>query len=69
MESLLIDTGHRSNAILDVPAMAEAAARPAREIVRIESVAEHVAQTGVGAAAFPEAFADALAARRRMPSV
>jgi predicted TIM-barrel fold metal-dependent hydrolase len=65
MESLLIDTGHRSNAILDVPAMAEAAARPAREIVRIESVAEPVAQTGVGAAAFPEAFADALAARAK----
>lgn len=65
MEMLLIDTGHRSNAILDVPAMAQAAARPAREIVRIESVAEQVAQSGVSGEAFPEALADALAARAR----
>lgn len=61
--SLLIDTGHRSSAILDVAAMAEAAARPAHEVVRIESVAEEVAQNGLGPTAFPQAFADRLDAR------
>jgi hypothetical protein len=65
LDSLLIDTGHRSNAILDVAAMAEAAARPAREVVRIESVAEQAAQQCSSPAAFPEAFADALAARAK----
>ncbi|HVZ02374.1 MAG TPA: amidohydrolase family protein [Dongiaceae bacterium] len=63
LQSLLIDTGHRSNAIMDVAAMAEAAARPAREVVRIESVAEQAAQQCDSPAAFPEAFADALTAR------
>src|SRR3954466_12170131 len=33
LESLLIDTGHRSNAIMGVEAMARSAARPAREVV------------------------------------
>jgi hypothetical protein len=63
LESLLIDTGHRSDAILDVAAMARAAARPAREIVRIEAVAEEVARSGVDACDFPEAFADRLTER------
>lgn len=63
LDSLLIDTGHRSSSILPVDAMAEAAARPAHEVVRIESVAEEVAKSGVSAAAFPEAFADRLAER------
>jgi predicted TIM-barrel fold metal-dependent hydrolase len=65
LDSLLIDTGHRSTSILDVPAMAEAAARPAREVVRIEAVIEEVARSGVSAAAFPEAFADRLAERAK----
>jgi len=63
LDSLLIDTGHRSSAILGVDAMAEAAARPAREVVRIESVAEEVAQSCGSATAFPQAFADRLAER------
>jgi predicted TIM-barrel fold metal-dependent hydrolase len=63
LESLLIDTGHRSSSIMDPAAMAEAAAKPTREIVRIEAVAEEVARSGVSAEAFPQAFADRLAER------
>jgi predicted TIM-barrel fold metal-dependent hydrolase len=63
LESLLIDTGHRSSSILDVDAMAEAAARPAREVVRIESVAEEAAQNSLGPTSFPEAFAERLVER------
>jgi len=65
LESLLIDTGHRSNAIMGVGAMAEAAARPAREVVRIEAVAEEVAQLGHSPSSFPEALADRLAERAK----
>ena len=65
LESLLIDTGHRSNSILDVPAMAKTAGRPAREVVRIESVAEQAAQSCDSGERFPEAFADLLAERAR----
>ena len=63
LETLLVDTGLRSNEILDVPGMAESAGRPAREVVRIEAVAEEVAQTCGSGAAFPQAFADRLAER------
>lgn len=65
LESLLIDTGHRSDAIMGVDAMAEAAARPTHEVVRIESVIEEVAKSGVSATALPEAIADRLAERAR----
>lgn len=60
LESLLVDTGHRSSAILDVGGMAESAARPAHEVVRIEAVAEEVARNCPSAATFPQAFADRL---------
>ncbi len=63
LDQLLIDTGHRSAAILDVGAMADVAARPAREVVRIESVIEEVAKSGVSAAALGSAIADRLAER------
>lgn len=65
LDCLLIDTGHRSNAILGVGAMAKAAARPAREVVRIEAVAEEVARLGLSPASYPEAFADRLAERAK----
>ncbi|WP_395018756.1 amidohydrolase family protein [Dongia sp.] len=63
LDSLLVDTGLRSSEILDVPGMAESAGRPAREVVRIEAVAEEVAQSCGSGAAFPRAFADRLAER------
>jgi predicted TIM-barrel fold metal-dependent hydrolase len=63
LESLLVDTGLRSSEILDVPGMADSAGRPAREIVRIEAVAEEVARGCSSSAEFAQAFADRLAER------
>jgi len=60
---LLIDTGYRTEDALGVDEMGTAAAAPAREIVRIESVAEEVASEGPGASEFSERFAERLAAR------
>ncbi len=63
LERLIVDTGHRSDSIADVPGMAAISGRPAHEVVRIEAVAEEVARSGVDAARFPDAFADTLAQR------
>ena len=60
LERLLIDTGHRADAIADVPAMADAAAVPAHEVVRLEALAEEVARSGVDAGGYRAAFDDAL---------
>lgn len=65
LDELLIDTGHRSAAIANVDQMGAIANRPAREVVRIEAVAEEVAKSGVGAADFARAFADKLAERAK----
>jgi hypothetical protein len=65
LESLLVDTGHRSDSIATPEMMAELAGRPAHEVVRIEAVAEEVARSGVSAGDFPAAFADELAHRAR----
>ncbi len=63
LAALLIDTGHRSDEIAGCAEMAELAGCPAFEVVRIEAVAEEVARGGVSAQAYPQAFADRLAAR------
>ena len=63
LASLLVDTGHRGDAIADVATMAALSGRPAREVVRIEAVAEEVARSGVTAESFAGAFADELAKR------
>jgi uncharacterized protein len=65
LQSLLIDTGHRSASIMDVPAMAEAAARPAHEVVRIEAVIEEIARSGASVERFPDAIGEVLAERAR----
>jgi predicted TIM-barrel fold metal-dependent hydrolase len=65
LDSLLVDTGLRSSEILDVPGMAESSGRPAREVVRIEAVAEEVARGCSTSADFARAFADRLAERAR----
>lgn len=60
---LLVDTGYRSD---DIPSREEFGAQfgvPTREIVRMESVAEEVAGSGVSAAGWADAFAEEL--RRR----
>jgi uncharacterized protein len=60
VESLLIDTGYRSDELHDLGAMAELASVPAYEIVRLEGVAQAVAESGVDAARYPGAFRAAL---------
>lgn len=57
----LIDTGHDARALLDVGEMAVAAAAKAREVVRLEAVAERLATSGVDAAAFPARYPERLA--------
>jgi hypothetical protein len=63
LDRLIIDSGLRNDEILSVDEMAVAAGRPTDEVVRIESVIEEVARSGVDAERFPIAFADRLAAR------
>ncbi len=63
--TLLVDTGYRSTEILDVEEMGKLAGVPAREVVRIESVAEEVAAEEPTAASFADAFATRLAERAR----
>lgn len=58
---LLVDTGFRADDILTPEGVAAATGVPAREIVRIEAVAESVGRSGVSAGQYPQAFADALA--------
>lgn len=53
---LLVDTGHRSSEILSMEAFGAHFGAPAREIVRMEAVAQEVAASGVTAAGWPEAF-------------
>jgi predicted TIM-barrel fold metal-dependent hydrolase len=60
---LLLDTGFRSEEIATPDQMAAIVGVPTWEIVRLESVAEEVAQSGVSAERYPSAFAEALAAR------
>lgn len=58
--ALLVDTGYRSDELLDCPAMGALAAVPVHEVVRLEAVAEAVAESGVDASRYPSAYRDAL---------
>jgi hypothetical protein len=58
--ALLIDSGYRSEELVDIRAMGELAGAPAREVVRLEAVAEEVATAGIDAAGYPHAFEHAL---------
>jgi len=60
---LLLDTGFRSETIASPAQMAEIVGVPTWEIVRLESVAEDVARSGVTAEGYPAAFVAVLAAR------
>ncbi|UCI31865.1 amidohydrolase family protein [Mesorhizobium sp. B4-1-4] len=64
-ERLIIDTGFKSDSILNVEQMAEIAAVPANEVVRIEAVAEDVVRSGVDAAGFADSFRERLLSRSR----
>jgi uncharacterized protein len=58
--SFCIDTGYRSSEVMDVAGMAETAGATAREVVRIEAVAEQVAGSEVAAERYADAFGAAL---------
>ncbi|MFZ0215552.1 MAG: amidohydrolase family protein [Candidatus Dormiibacterota bacterium] len=61
---LLIDTGLRSDELIPLAELGERAGGvPTHEVVRLESVAQEVAERGVPAAGFAAAFADELARR------
>jgi uncharacterized protein len=63
MAALLIDSGYRSDELLDLPAMGELAGAPVHEVVRIEAVAESVAAEVADAAGYPDALEAALEKR------
>ena len=63
LDCLIVDTGHRSNAIHTFEETGALAGRPAHEVVRIEAIIEEVAATGVSAEKFAKVFADRLAER------
>ena len=56
----IVDSGNRPEELCSVSEVGAIAGAPAREIVRMESVAERVAEGGVSAAGFAEAFEAAL---------
>ncbi|MFI1305630.1 amidohydrolase family protein [Streptomyces sioyaensis] len=59
----LLETGYKGEDILDPQGMAAASGRPVDEVVRLETVLEDVARTGVTVAELPDRFRETLAAR------
>lgn len=57
----LIDTGHDADALLDVATMGLLGRAQAREVVRLEPVAERLATAGLAAADLPSRYPEALA--------
>ncbi|MEU5990493.1 amidohydrolase family protein [Spirillospora sp. NPDC047418] len=64
LEALYVDTGHTPEALLGPAELGRLAGAGAREIVRLETVAEEVAAGGVAAAAFADEVRSRLDARR-----
>jgi predicted TIM-barrel fold metal-dependent hydrolase len=60
VQEWLIDTGFGTDQVLGVPAMEEATGVRCREVVRLEAIAESIAEAGVGAAEYAEAVARAV---------
>jgi len=65
LAAMYVDTGFEPEPLASPPEMATLAGADAREIVRLEQVAESVAVGGTGAAGFASAFRGALSARAR----
>ena len=63
LEALLVDSGYRSEELVDFGGMGALAEAPAGEVVRLEAVAEEVAAGGIEAAHYPESFREALERR------
>jgi predicted TIM-barrel fold metal-dependent hydrolase len=68
LQALLVDTGVPGDGMLTLPELAEAADAPAREVVRLESLAEDLVD-GTNAATFAGTFTDALQSRLAGPVV
>ncbi|WP_158967225.1 amidohydrolase family protein [Chachezhania sediminis] len=65
MTELLIDTGHRSDTILDVPQMAEITGCATQEVIRIEAVMEAAAKQAGSAEELVSLFAEMMEAFAR----
>ncbi|WP_349632426.1 hypothetical protein [Streptomyces lydicamycinicus] len=63
IDHYLLETGYGGAEILGTDEMSRASGRPVDEIVRLESVLEEVARSGVAAADLPERFRETLTAR------
>jgi len=61
----VLETGHRGDDVLDLAGMAAASGARAHEVVRLESVGEDLAGTGVGAEEFADRYPEVLATRTR----
>jgi predicted TIM-barrel fold metal-dependent hydrolase len=62
VDAWLVDTGYQSDEVVTPQQLAQVSGTPAREIVRLEAVAERVGRGGTDAASFAARFAEALAA-------
>jgi len=62
-DRLLVDHGYRGDDLLDLDQLGAAAGVPVAEVVRLEAVAEQVADGGVGAEEYPAALAAEVARR------
>ena len=65
LEALFVDTGYRSDELLSPAQLASLADADVEPVVRLESLAESVAASGVSASGFASAFRDALATEAR----
>jgi predicted TIM-barrel fold metal-dependent hydrolase len=65
VQSWLVDTGYQTDQVATPEQVAAASGAPAREIVRLEAVAEQVARGGTSAANFAAAFSAALTTATR----
>ena len=62
VDAWLVDTGYQADRITDPVDLSALGGTPARRVVRLESVAEKMAVSGIDAAAFATRFAEALEA-------
>jgi predicted TIM-barrel fold metal-dependent hydrolase len=62
VDAWLVDTGYQSDEVVTPEQLAQVSGTPAREIVRLEAVAERVGRGGTDAASFAALFGEALAA-------
>jgi len=65
VQEWLVDTGYQEGQVATPEQLAAASGTPAREIVRLEAVAERVARDGTSAAGFAASFSAALTAATR----